>query len=236
MRSLVFWFLFPFVIPQAIKVRRNAPRFEDAAGPHEGTVGDGREYRLLAIGDSIISGVGASQLSKALVGQTALALAEALDCKVTWTARGRTGADSSEILDDIRSRGFGAETDFIVLSVGVNDITSLATLSSWKRNLAKLLRLAIAHAPEAVIVVNGIPPLGGFPLLPQPMRAVFGLRARSFDAVARRVVTTFQQAVYLPVEFDAQPEYFAPDGYHPSEASYRVFGQAVAARILDKLR
>lgn len=236
MRSLVFWLLFPFVIPQAIKVRRNAPRFADATGPTQGTVGAGRNYRLLAIGDSIISGVGATRLSKALVGQTSLALADALDCRIAWTARGRTGATSRALLDELGANGFPTEADFIVLNVGVNDVTSLATLSSWKRNLTELLRLTSEHSPDAIIAVAGIPPLGGFPLLPQPMRALFGMRGRSFDSVARRVVAEFPQAVFLPIEFDTRPEKFAPDGYHPSEDGYREFGQAAADRILEKMR
>lgn len=235
MRSLVFWLLFPFVIPQAIRVRRRAPRFNDAAGPNEGVVGDGRNYRLLAIGDSIVSGVGANTLSKALVGQTAVALSDALDCRVTWTARGRTGATASDILDDICERGLPTQADFIVLSVGVNDITSLAPLSSWRRNLKELLRSISEHSPDAIIAAAGIPPLGGFPLLPQPMRALFGIRGRSFDSVARRVVAEFPRVVFVSVEFDTRAEKFAPDGYHPSEDSYREFGEAVAERILEKL-
>jgi lysophospholipase L1-like esterase len=73
--NFIFWIVFPFLVPQALYVRKTAPRFAPAHGPAEGSVGEGEQTRLLAIGDSIIAGVGASAFSKALVGQTASALA-----------------------------------------------------------------------------------------------------------------------------------------------------------------
>jgi len=96
-RRLLFWTLFPFVLPQAIRVRNNAPRFPGAGGPKDGTTGEGPPLRLLAVGDSIIAGVGAENLSKALVGQAAMQLAGRLKCQVAWTARGSIGADSKKI-------------------------------------------------------------------------------------------------------------------------------------------
>ena len=71
MRSIIFWGLLPFILPQAIYVRKTAPRFAGAAGPRRGAAGTGKNYDLIAIGDSIIAGVGAKTLAKALVGQTA---------------------------------------------------------------------------------------------------------------------------------------------------------------------
>ena len=59
MRNLLFWGLFPLLIPQALWVRKTAPRTAPAAGPRSGTVGDGRPIRLVGVGDSIIAGVGA---------------------------------------------------------------------------------------------------------------------------------------------------------------------------------
>ena len=72
----------------------------------------------------------------------------------------------------------------------------------------------------------------GFPLLPQPLRAVFGLRARTLDDIAREVAAACQNAFHVPLDFDPDPEKFSPDGYHPSEESYVEFGQHMAERLL----
>jgi hypothetical protein len=58
------------VLPQAIYVRKTTPRLSAAGDPKEGTAGSGNNFNLLAIGDSIFTGVGATKLSSTLVGQS----------------------------------------------------------------------------------------------------------------------------------------------------------------------
>ncbi len=232
-KGLLFWVVFPFLIPQALYVRRTAPRFAPAGGPAHGAVGNGGQVRLLAVGDSIIAGVGASELPKALVGQTAAALAASKGCCVAWRALGVSGYDSAKVLEQLVPDLAGDAFDYIIVSVGVNDITGLTSMRSWRRNLALLLRKLRAHSPRAVIAVSGMPPLHGFPLLPQPLRATFGMRARTFDEVAQEVVAEHPNALHVPVDFDPHPEKFADDGYHPSEESYAEFGRHMAEGLLS---
>ena len=232
LKSLLFWIVFPLLIPQALYVRRTAPRFEPARGAAAGSVGDGEQVRLLAIGDSIIAGVGASDFSKALVGQTAMALATSRRCCVSWQALGVSGYDSGEVLEQLVPTLPGMHFDFIIVSVGVNDITGLTPIRKWYRNLSVLLDKLEAHSPDAMIAVTGIPPLHGFPLLPQPLRATLGLRARSFDEVAREVTGRRKNSRHIPVDFEPDTHRFALDGYHPSEDSYCEFGRHIADELL----
>ena len=232
MKGLLFWIAFPFLIPQALYVRRTAPRFAPAGGPSEGSVGDGDDIHLLAIGDSIIAGVGASALSRALVGQTAKALADSLRCRVIWKALGASGYNSARVLEHLVPDLPDATFDYIIVSVGVNDVTGLTTMRRWRRNLSRLLRTLQTNYPRAKIALAGMPPMHGFPLLPQPLRAVFGLRASAFDEIAREVVVVDQNALHVPLDFDPDPAKFSPDGYHPSEESYIEFGRHMAGRLL----
>ena len=234
-RSLLFWTLFPFVLPQAIGVRRNAPRFPGAGGPREGSAGAGNALNLLAVGDSIIAGVGAGELSQALVGQTAAQLAARLECRVDWKARGSIGADSSKILRRLVPRLPGPQADAVILSVGVNDVTGLSRVPVWRQNLIRILEALHHHSPRAIVAVAGIPPLKGFPLLPQPLRALFGLRGETFDKAARKVVSQYPFAIYVPLDFEPHPDKFSADGYHPSEQSYREFGGMMTDRIAERL-
>jgi len=232
MKNLLFWIVFPFLLPQAYYVRKTAPRLAPAGGPSKGSVGDGEQKRLLAIGDSIIAGVGAQELSKALVGQTAAALAASENCRVSWQALGVSGYDSTRILKRLVPDLPGGSFEYIVVSVGVNDITGLTSIRKWRQNLSLLLSRLQAHSPRAVIAVAGIPPLHGFPLLPQPLRATFGVRGRSFDEVTKSIVNGHENSRYVPVDFDPDSEWFAPDGYHPSEESYAEFGRHMADKLL----
>ena len=124
------------------------------------------------------------------------------------------------------------KADYFVISVGVNDITGVRTISAWRKNLAVLLGALASHSPDAMIGLAGIPPLHGFPLLPEPLRYVAGLRGSSFDQAGRSVAGRFPQVIHVPVDFEPEASKFAGDGYHPSPESYRLFGHAMAASLL----
>ncbi len=236
MRSIVFWSLFPFTLPQAYKVRKNAPRFPAASGIPAGSIGEGTSLRFLAIGDSIIAGVGASTLQNALVGQTALGLAEKLSCRIEWGAIGKIGATTKKVEEALLPQLPNYEADFIALSVGVNDVTSLLTLPKYEKNLHRILTALEQHSPKAVIGVAGIPPLRGFPLLPTPLRSLIGLRGDSFDEVIERVIKKHPRTVRVPLDFEPAPHKFSPDGYHPSEESYQEFGALFSSELVRHQR
>lgn len=235
LRSMLFWTLFPFVLPQAIKVRRNAPRVAGAAGPNSGSVGSGESVKLLAIGDSIMTGVGAETVAEALPGQVAAELARLLECEVSWSASGLIGATASVVMRRLVPCLPSGSFAVIVLSVGVNDVTSLRTKRQWSTDLGRLLGELRAHSPEAIIALVGLPPLSSFPLLPQPLRAVMGIRARMFDDAARFEVSNREQVVHVPIEIEPAPDQFSPDGFHPSPSSYKDLGRQVASAIWSRL-
>jgi lysophospholipase L1-like esterase len=204
-------------------------------GPQEGVVGTGEPLRLLAIGDSIVAGVGVATLAEAMPGRLAHALAGRLGRQVRWVARGVSGFDAADVrrrlVPDLAERDF----DVVFVSVGVNDVTRIRTTAAWMRDLPGLVEDLRRNSPEALIVVSGLPPLDGFPLLPQPLRAVFALRARTFDAIAEHALGRLPGVLFTPNRFEPRPEFFAPDGYHPSGESCRIWAEAVAAAVGERL-
>lgn len=232
LKRLAFWILMPFVIPQALWVRKNAPRFAGASGPATGSVGSGAPCNLLAIGDSIIAGVGARTFDRALVGTTARAMAEATGATVHWRAVGQTGATSEKVRKRLLPRLKDMAYQYVIVSAGVNDITSLKRTRQWRSDLTALIDELLDKYPDATLGIAGIPPLQGFPLLPSPLRHVLGIRARSFDTIIQEEAGKRPRVVHLKLDFDPSPERFSPDGYHPSEDSYAEFGVALADALL----
>ena len=223
------------MLPQALYVRRRAPRFAAANGHHQSAVGMGPNLKLLALGDSIVAGVGVPQMPQALAGQTAQALTQLVKARISWTALGRVGATSSKLLERLASQLPSEEADLIILSVGVNDITSLTSLARWRGQLTEILKILQHHAPSSPVAVAGIPPLRGFPILPNPLRMLMGMRGERFDQVAQEVVSRFPNAVHVPLSFEPLPHLFSADGFHPSAESYRDFGVVMAECLLAKL-
>jgi len=231
MKALLFWIALPLMLPQAIALRRTAPRFAAADGPTHGSIGSGRDVRLLAIGDSIVAGVGARRLSRALVGQTAVALSENHDVRVHWDAIGKTGMTARRFLETCMLSLPQDPPDYVVISLGVNDVASLRGLGQWQRDLRTLFDQLGERYPDALVLFAGMPPLRGFPLLPEPLRRWIGMRGDAFDAASKAEAAAYRNVRHVPIDFEPDASSFADDGFHPSEASYRVFGQAMAAEI-----
>ena len=231
MRSLVFWTILPAVIPQAMLFRRNAPRFSPATGEPCGVAGVGRPVRLLGIGDSVIAGVGAESMDQAIVARTAAALALRIPATVTWESVGKIGPRTNRVSRQLIPSLAPAPYDFIVLSSGVNDAMALMTRRRWRAALVQVLDALVAHSPQAIIGVVGMPPMGKFSLLPQPMRTVFGLRAASFDETLRETLVGYPRSVHLPIGFSNAPDQIASDGFHPSASSHGRLGEAMATAL-----
>lgn len=235
-RDLLFWSLFAPLVPQALWVRRTAARFPAAEGDSTGVTGYGETtIRLLALGDSIVAGVGARTLENALVGRAAASLARIAGARVIWTAEGRSGVTcryiATRMLPRLADPPDGRSFDAILVSAGVNDVISLHGIDRWRRDLDHLLKSLANRWPEAVIAFSGLPPMNHFPALPQPLRALLGMRARHFDRELRAILDGYPQAVHIPLDFEARPGSFSGDGFHPSEQSYAEFGTMAATAI-----
>ena len=83
------------------------------------------------------------------------------------------------------------------------------------------------------VVLLGVPDMGAIPRFAQPLRAVTGWRGRRLDADVRRVARA-TGAVYVDIAgptgpaFRRDPDrYFAADAFHPSDAGYGLWTDAV---------
>lgn len=231
-----FWCALPLVAPQGLRLRRTATRFPEADGPRCGAVGAGPGLSVAGLGDSIVAGVGAGTHDRGLVACTAAALARGLGRRVRWSATGRSGATSRDVIDELLPTLPAGPHDVVGISVGVNDVTQLARSRDWARRLGELLDRLREREPGAVLALAGLPPLRSFPLLPEPLRSVIALRARTFDAIARREAAARSGVLHVPLGDSLRRDGFAGDGYHPSPDGYRELGELFAGHIQESLR
>ncbi|NIP82234.1 MAG: SGNH/GDSL hydrolase family protein, partial [Gemmatimonadetes bacterium] len=71
--------------------------------------------------------------------------------------------------------------DVLVTSLGVNDVTGGRTVRGWLDDQRALRGLARSRLGVSLLVITGVPPMGRFPALPQPLRWYLGSRADRFD-------------------------------------------------------
>jgi lysophospholipase L1-like esterase len=221
--------LAPLCLVQGLVVRRHAARLPEAAGPRGGRVGAGPLLRLLILGDSSAAGVGVAHQDDALAGRLGHALAPRFT--VQWQLHARIGATTASTLQTMREID-AAPFDAAVIALGVNDVARQVPLRRWLGQQQALAELLRARFSLRRAYLSGVPPMGRFPLLPQPLRAVLGARAARFDTALAQAVRGQPALRYLPIPVAAlDPELMAEDGFHPGPAIYRLWAEHLAEAI-----
>jgi lysophospholipase L1-like esterase len=218
----------PLILAQALVVRRRIPKLPEASGPREGTAGQGPELRLLIAGDSAAAGVGASTQDEALAGRVVERLAT--EFRVAWRIEAATGATTRDTLARLAALD-GVTFDVLVTSLGVNDLTKGMRTAAWLRAQRELRALARERLGVSLQVIAGLPPLDGFPSLPEPLRGFIGSRATSWSAALRQELSVEPDARYLDLTSMLDVGLMATDGFHPGPGIYADWGARAAGMI-----
>jgi lysophospholipase L1-like esterase len=235
--------LLPLLLAQGRSVRSRALRLPEASGARQGVAGKGRiALRVLIVGDSSAAGVGVGTQDEAFAGQLAQALAQRTASAVEWqlvATSGHTARDAARAL----SRATLATADLLVTAVGVNDVVGQTRPAAFLRSLDEIHALAVTRARVTHTWHCGLPPMGTFPLLPQPLRWILGRDAARLDRALVRHLEGQSARLHLPLpeapvvvaesrNADGMPEgWMARDGFHPGLLGYRQWGRQVAEAI-----
>jgi len=226
-RRVAFWLMLPLSALQGLWLRRVATRLPGAPGARQGSTGAGEPVRFLALGDSIIDGVGTDDVSASLPGQFASLLAHQTRQSVHWRVEGQSGYAIDDVLERLESLSDITPPDIILISVGVNDVTGLSSTRRWRTKVTELLNLMGHYWPSARIIFAGLPPMSEFPLPPQPLRFTLGLRAATLDHIAAGVIEAYPNACHVPTLISPQQHGFCEDGFHPSAESCTLWASHI---------
>lgn len=231
--------LLPVALAQGVLVRLRTPRLPPAEGVRglarapvlngAATLHDPPPLRLLAVGDSIIAGVGCPTQREALTGQLAAALAARLDRSVEWEAAGVNGATAHSALQLVPHARVDA--DLCLVSVGVNDVVRRTSPERFGATLTALVETLVERSPRAAVLFAGVPPFESFPTLPAwPLGRLLAERAAQLQSVARDLAVgepwrgrlhCFDLPARLPFEM------FSPDGFHPGPRGCAIWAQGL---------
>jgi lysophospholipase L1-like esterase len=225
--------LAPLLLCQGIYVRRTTPKLPEAEGLRSGEAGSGPPLRLLVIGDSAAAGVGAGRQEDALVGRILAGLVK--NFRVQWALHARTGETTRgatrRLAHITEKRPADGTRTIVVVSLGVNDVTSGCSIGKWIGDLEKLSALLRDGFGATEIMFSGLPPMHRFPALPQPLRWYLGARARLFDEALRAWAESRPCCEYLQPLDGEYRGMMATDGFHPGPAMYALWGAEAARRI-----
>jgi lysophospholipase L1-like esterase len=172
--------------------------------------------------------VGASTIEEALPGRTVAGLERSF--RVDWALVARTGATTLGTvrrLEGIPARPF----DVAVTALGVNDLTSGRSVRAFVRDQASLVSLLERRFAVRRIYLSGLPPVSGFPSLPQPLRWYLGKQAKRFDRALADWARGRDGCAHVPLDPSLDPTHMARDGFHPGPKIYAWWGAAVAGFV-----
>ncbi|GAA1419127.1 protealysin inhibitor emfourin [Agrococcus citreus] len=230
--------LAPVLLHQAKALQSVLVWLPEPQGERSGIVGDGDgpPLRLLAVGDSTATGVGAERLDETLAVQTARRLAGRRGQRVAWRIEGLEGSNAAQVLERHLPAVDDGPWDVILVLVGANDALQLVRRGAFERSVRALVAGLGEHlAPGGVIGLAGAPQIDTFEWLPQPIRSLIGGHARSLDEALQRIAAAEARAVHLPTPAILEPSMHAADGFHPSPDGYFVWSSLIAPRIDDAL-
>jgi len=222
--------LSPMLIVQALFLRKRALRLPEAAGPRAGVIGTGAALHLLIVGDSSAAGVGSDTQDHAFAGQLVRALGA--HARVQWHLIANTGATTPSTLARLENETL-SKADIVIVILGVNDVTRGGPMAGWLRCHARLRLLLRARTGATRLYISEIPPLGGFPLLPHPLRWLLGRRAIRFDRALAHALDAEADTRYVRLPQGLDPADMAEDGFHPGPEIYATWAKEMARRILS---
>jgi lysophospholipase L1-like esterase len=187
---------------------------------------------LLILGDSAAAGVGVSKQSLALSGQLVSALGS--DFQVSWKLIAQTGHTAKEVLAKLQAAS-PEKFDFVVTSIGVNDVTHGTKTKKWIDQQGQIIELLQSKFHSRYIVLSSIPPMHLFPALPQPLRWYLGVRAKQLNSALKNFVEGSNRCEFVTTEYPLDAECMAADGFHPGALAYSIWGNHVAGIIRSRI-
>lgn len=236
MYRLARFVLGPLLYVQGKRLMSTIPRLPEASGAREGTRGDGPALRLLVVGDSSAAGVGAETQDEALLGRLVAYLSDAH--RVAYRLVARNGSTIPRTLRHLRQLP-PTPYDIAVTSVGLNDLIAGRSLKPWLASYRDLVEELQTRFEASHVFVSGLPPIGKFPALPQPLRWVLGQQARHYDATLRDWIAEAPRTTYIGLETTLGDRLhgasfatiMASDGFHPGPQIYDVWAERVARHV-----
>lgn len=199
---------------------------------------DGVPIRIVALGDSVLTGAGLSDPSDMWLRQAVRRLPYRYRIVLSSLARG--GARSREVRDRQLPVALAMAPDVAVVSGGANDLLRGVPARLIEHRLSHVAEL-LSQTAEKVIFM-GIGDLGSIPRAPQPLAALLTWRSRRGDRAHRRMerinpkVTTLSMWEGVSQSFRSDPGLFGPDLFHPNASGHRLWADAVHGPLLEACR
>lgn len=213
-----------------------------------GSARPGPSLRLVVLGDSTTAGVGVERPEDALPYVLARHLADAEGRPVHVVSYGWAGARIADLpraqlpraMEPLRPGGaepFLAGADAVAIVIGSNDATHSTPPGRFRADLRTTLEAVRAAAPQARIVLAGIPGFRGALRDIEPLIFLADQYARLLRPIGRSEATRIgaayaDLAAEVPGLIRGRTDVLSSDQFHPSAVGYAAWADVIADALL----
>jgi lysophospholipase L1-like esterase len=210
---------------------------------------ESRRLRLVVLGDSTTAGVGVGRAEDALPYRLAQHIADRERRPVHVVSYGWAGARISDLpatqlpraLEPLREGEvvpFLPGADIVALVIGSNDATHHTKPNRYRADLRRALETVRGAAPQARVVLAGIPAFRGALRAIEPLISLADLYARllrriSRTEAARAGVAYADLARHVPPRIDRTTEFLSSDQFHPSAVGYAIWADVIFEALIE---
>ncbi len=240
--------LLPFLYFQGKNIRKKVPKLPEAKEPKGFINGHfNKTLNILSIGESTIAGVGVDYHKNGFTGSLSNTLSINLKRNINWRVYARSGYTVDQVCKKIIPKIEETSTDIIVIGMGGNDAFTLNSPKKWANSIENLINLLQNRFPGTPLFFTNMPPIKEFPAFTKPIKFVIGnlveiLGERLQDVTQDRknvfyyneVITLKKWSIKHSLSNNNSKIYFS-DGVHPSELTYKVWGEEMGNFITKKI-
>ncbi|HZH91362.1 MAG TPA: SGNH/GDSL hydrolase family protein [Pyrinomonadaceae bacterium] len=150
-----------------------------------------------------------------------------------------SGAETSDVLRGQLTRLDSTRPTLITLGIGINDVSHGVAPEEFARNYEEIIK-RLKSKTGAPIVATNIPDISHAPRVPVFLHEQVRQRIQLFNAriaeIARRHDLLLVDAYDMSREvIPNHPEFFSPDGFHPSEEGYEYWAKMMWPAVKEAI-
>jgi lysophospholipase L1-like esterase len=198
-------------------------------------------WRIVALGDSSVAGIGADSLEGCLAVQIGQRVADATGRRVHVRALGVSGARTADVTTtQVSALDPDRAPDAVVVVVGMNDIVHVTTPWAYRRAVRQLYSALHARL-DAPVIVCSMPEIRALTIVGHPLRDLAVGYGRALGWLQRRAVRRLPGMAFVDARRSAGPDFrrvpgsVSVDGFHPSSHGYALLADALAPAVVTAL-
>ena len=204
--------------------------------PYASTSAQSKKISLVVLGDSLTSGMGASDKTKTYPYQLAQKLTKQYD-DVTVTNMGIPGITTKELITLELQEAINLKPDQILLLVGTNDVHNLVSDKNFEDNYRTIVK-EIKDKTDSRLTVMTIPYLGHKELINLPYDLLLNSRTQKFNEIIKKIAIENNLGVIdlytITLHQFEDKSYYSKDMFHPGDKGYTLWTEIIACNYLPQ--